>query len=163
MHKKYILRAKARLFPFERVERDRVAVQCWPIKGSKAAVGKSVLGFYIRFLPAVKRRDACRAPQSAESCPRPQAQAYGGFCGLFERLTVGNGQALTPTDPRMRQALSPGTSGVEGRGLGRAQRRTGRRSIAGLCTSCSCERGRSQLRGGAASEQKSRRLFYILD
>lgn len=80
---------------------------------------------------------AGRLPRSAERgiLPAPAGASIRRLCSLFERLTVGNGQALTPADPRMRQALSPGTTGVEGRGLGRAQRRTGRRETAGFCTS----------------------------
>lgn len=78
---------------------------------------------------------------------------------------MGNGQALTPADPRMRQALSPGTTGVEGRGLGRAQRRTGRRETSGFCTSGSV-RARAKPAEGRSSERANRRavgFFYILD
>ena len=48
-----------------------------PTEGVKGRLRQGFDCFFSRGQAA----DACRAPQSAESCPRPQAQAYGDFGG----------------------------------------------------------------------------------
>ena len=133
--------------------------QGWPTEGDKVATARAS--------GSVRGQATERLPRSAERgiLPAPAGASVRGLCSSFERLSVGNGQALTPPVPRRRQALSPGTPGVKGRGLRRAQCRTGRSETARLCTSQgvrartkpaegrSCERARGRAEG----------LFLILD
>ena len=72
-----------------------------------------LLGFCVWFL--FRGQAAGRLPRSAERgiLPAPAgASVRGFFFALFERFSVGKGQALPPPDPRMRQALRSGTPGV---------------------------------------------------